>query len=174
MKRTYSKYTKDAILSVVSDCTSASDVVRKITGNNHPRGESVFIVNNRIKEFGIDASHFHWVKNIGGRNKPRSKEEFSGHFLKKDSPFILSSLLKKKLIGFGMIQNKCSVCGLSGEWQGKPITLQLDHVNGDRNDNRLENLDLKCPNCHSQTVTFTGKNKRKVAPAAANRLEIGR
>ena len=46
-------------------------------------------------------------------------------------------------------------------WNGKSITLQLDHTNGIRTDNRLENLRLLCPNCHSQTITFSGRNKKK-------------
>ena len=53
----------------------------------------------------------------------------------------------------------CAECGLGEEWRGKPITLQLDHVNGIHTDNRLENLRLLCPNCHTQTETFCGKNK---------------
>ena len=52
---------------------------------------------------------------------------------------------------------KCEVCGIT-DWNGKSITLQIDHINGNRCDNRLENLKVMCPNCHSQTDTFAGKN----------------
>jgi len=52
---------------------------------------------------------------------------------------------------------RCALCGNSGEWQGKPLTLQLDHANGRYDDNRLENLRWLCPNCHSQTETFAGR-----------------
>lgn len=57
----------------------------------------------------------------------------------------------------------CAKCGLGEEWNGKPIVLQLEHVNGVWNDNRIENLCLLCPNCHSQTDTFAGK-KHKHTP----------
>lgn len=66
--------------------------------------------------------------------------------------------LKKRLIKENIIEDKCSECSLSKMWNNKPITLQLDHINGIRNDNRIENLRLLCPNCHSQTNTFSGRN----------------
>ena len=51
------------------------------------------------------------------------------------------------------------MCQLGPHWEGKPLTLQLDHINGDPIDNRLENLRIVCPNCHAQTKTFTGSNR---------------
>jgi 5-methylcytosine-specific restriction endonuclease McrA len=59
--------------------------------------------------------------------------------------------------------NQCEACGIS-TWLGAPLTLALHHVNGDRLDNRLENLQLLCPNCHSQTPTFAGRNGRRPGP----------
>lgn len=58
------------------------------------------------------------------------------------------------------LEYRCDNCKIS-EWLDKPISLQLDHINGINNDHRLENLRLLCPNCHSQTETFAGKNKLK-------------
>ena len=69
--------------------------------------------------------------------------------------------LKPRLISENILEYKCIECGNTGEWNGKPITLQLDHVNGVYNDNRVENLRFLCPNCHSQTDTFRSKNKSK-------------
>lgn len=51
------------------------------------------------------------------------------------------------------------MCGIGNEWNGKPLTLQLDHINGDHSDNRLENLRILCPNCHSQTSTWGMKSR---------------
>lgn len=67
-------------------------------------------------------------------------------------------LLKKRLIKHKLIEYKCTECGNTGEWMGKPLSLQLDHINGVNNDNRLENLRFICANCHSQTDTYAGKN----------------
>ena len=66
--------------------------------------------------------------------------------------------LKAKLIKLGILKYECYECKLS-EWRGKKICLQIDHINGTNNDHRIENLRLLCPNCHSQTNTYAGKNK---------------
>jgi hypothetical protein len=67
--------------------------------------------------------------------------------------------LKRRLIRLGLKDGRCEICGIS-EWLGAPLSLALHHVNGDGHDNRLENLQLLCPNCHSQTDTFAGRNIR--------------
>ena len=69
--------------------------------------------------------------------------------------------LKKRLIKELNWEYKCDECGIS-ECNGKKITLELDHINGIHTDNRIENLRLQCPNCHSQTPTFRTKNKATV------------
>lgn len=68
--------------------------------------------------------------------------------------------LKRRLLCAGLKENRCETCGLT-EWMGQPLSVALHHINGDRLDNRLENLQLLCPNCHSQTDTFAGRNGRK-------------
>lgn len=65
------------------------------------------------------------------------------------------------MLGNGVCQ-ECSICGIRPEWNGKYLQLQVDHIDGDRFNNRLENLRFVCPNCHSQTETFAGRNKRKI------------
>jgi hypothetical protein len=66
--------------------------------------------------------------------------------------------IKIHLLRAGIIINRCDWCGLS-EWRGRPLSIQIDHVNGIRDDHRLENLRMLCPNCHSQTDTFAARNK---------------
>jgi Zn finger protein HypA/HybF involved in hydrogenase expression len=67
--------------------------------------------------------------------------------------------IRKIIIKENLIEYKCSECGIQ-TWNNKPLSLHLDHINGRSNDNRLENLRFLCPNCHSQTETYTGKNKK--------------
>jgi hypothetical protein len=68
--------------------------------------------------------------------------------------------LKRRLLGAGLLPDCCDTCGLV-EWRGAPLSLALHHRNGVRDDNRLENLQLLCPNCHSQTDTFSGRNRAR-------------
>jgi hypothetical protein len=65
--------------------------------------------------------------------------------------------LKTRLVAAGLKEDRCELCGID-EWRGAPLSIQLHHVNGDGQDNRLENLELLCPNCHSQTDTYGGRN----------------
>jgi hypothetical protein len=91
------------------------------------------------------------------------------------STYAWTSTLKRRLLKEGVLVNRCSRCGLGPEWQGEPLTMILDHRNGDNRDNRLGNLRLLCPNCNSQQPTFAGKNRgryRLAGPAGrANRLD---
>ena len=96
-----------------------------------------------------------------------TKKRYNGkHFLTED---ILAgkhssygtAKVKKRLIEEGIMKCECAWCGITDTWNGKPIVLHLDHINGVNNDHRLENLRLLCPNCHSQTDTYAGKGKRK-------------
>ena len=78
------------------------------------------------------------------------------------------SHLKTRLIAAGLKENRCEGpgCGINA-WHGRPLSLQLHHRNGDGLDNRLENLELLCANCHSQTETYGGRNgHRRRTPAA--------
>jgi len=70
--------------------------------------------------------------------------------------------LKKRLIASGILKNVCAECGQLPEWNGKPLVLRLDHINGVNDDNRIENLRILCPHCDSQTSTFCGRNKKTV------------
>lgn len=66
--------------------------------------------------------------------------------------------LKNRFLAEGIFQHQCVSCNLT-EWLERPIPLEIDYINGDRRDNRLENLRLLCPNCHALTETYRGRNK---------------
>lgn len=105
-----------------------------------------------IKEENIDISHF---KRQNVNNQTHHEIDY---FLQKGSN-IGSFKLKNKLFDNGLKERKCECCG-GTEWMGKPINLQLHHINGDNKDNRLENLQILCPNCHSYTDNYCGKNQK--------------
>lgn len=69
------------------------------------------------------------------------------------------TVLRRYVIKNNLIPYKCAICGCT-EWQGKTLSLELDHINGVNNDNRLENLRFLCPNCHSQTSTYGSRNQQ--------------
>ena len=89
-----------------------------------------------------------------------SKTKSLDEILVEDSSYDCTSSLKKRLFKEGVKEQKCECCGIS-EWLGKPIALELHHINGVHNDNRIENLQILCPNCHSQTNNYCGKNAKK-------------
>lgn len=86
-------------------------------------------------------------------NRGNIKTEFE-----KTTKAYSSSKFKKRLIKEGILEEKCSKCGLGNTWQENPIVLQLEHIDGDHYNNEIENLTILCPNCHSQTSTWCGKN----------------
>lgn len=75
-------------------------------------------------------------------------------------PQYQSNKLRIRLIKEGIKPHKCECCGIT-EWMGKPAPLELDHIDGDRHNHKTKNLRLLCPNCHSQTETYRGKNTRR-------------
>lgn len=89
-------------------------------------------------------------------NKSKPIEEY----LKKDT-HISSYHLKNKLFKAGIFNKECSICE-NTLWMEKPIPLELDHINGDHYDNRIENLRILCANCHAQTKNYRGKNKKYI------------
>jgi hypothetical protein len=110
-----------------------------------------------------------------GHIVPRPKAKPLSEYLVADGRKNSRAHLKDRLIRAGLLKDECSICSIS-EWRGRKLVLELDHIDGDGRDNRLENLRLLCPNCHSQTDTFCGKNtkakKRREAESRGPNLAL--
>lgn len=83
------------------------------------------------------------------------------YILIDNSTYTNLTSLKSRLLRAGLIKNVCALCKIPPVWLELPLYLQLDHISGNSRDHRLQNLRLLCPNCHSQTATYCGRNKNK-------------
>lgn len=132
-----------------------------------PAGGNYNQIKRYIKEYGISTEHFTgmlWNKGLKMSFRPKIELEA---ILQKDTTY-QSFKLKKRLFLAKIKKPKCEICGWARKSVDGRIPLELDHINGDRYDNRLENLRILCPNCHSLQTTHRGKNRK--CPSA----EIGR
>jgi len=151
------KLPKLELENLVKNCTSFTCVLKYF--NLLPKGGNTRTLKTRLDEDNIDYSHIAEGKyhNLG-KNFPELERPLSEVLICNSN--YSRRRIKQRLISENILENKCSLCGLENKWQEKPLTLQLDHINGISDDNRLENLRLLCPNCHSQTETFAGRSTR--------------
>jgi HNH endonuclease len=118
-------------------------------------------IRGQIARLELDTGHFTgraWRRGLVGTSSGRrlGLEEI----LVKGSTYTSGSALRRKLVRAGLKEDRCEICGLS-TWLGQPLPLELDHINGDPTDNRLENLRILCPNCHALTETWCGRSRSR-------------
>ncbi|PIQ77478.1 hypothetical protein COV82_04325 [Candidatus Peregrinibacteria bacterium CG11_big_fil_rev_8_21_14_0_20_46_8] len=151
-------------LSQLSDAVKSSKSYRQVLKklNLVEAGGNYEQIKKYVHEAKLDITHFKgkaWNKGLRGIGKPiRPLKDI----LKRNSPF-QSFKLKKRLFNAGLKEKKCEECGWSKITADGYLPLELDHVNGDRHDNRIENLRILCPNCHSLKPTHRGRNRGKYA-----------
>lgn len=150
------RYTKELLEENVKDCYSFAELARRL--GLRPEGSNPKTLKKKLDEFNVDYSHFTgkgWNREL--KFKPR-KEKSLSEILVKDCNYQPYKLLRR-LVKEGVKELKCEKCG-NTIWNEKPIPLQLHHIDGDRTNNMLENLQVLCPNCHAQTENFCGKKNR--------------
>lgn len=142
------------ISKYVAESFTYSDVLRrfnlKLTGGN------LRTLKKYIKDFGQSTNHFNPKAHLV--TKPQISK------LKNEDIFCLNSkcgteTAKRRILRDNLLPYVCDECGIIDSYNKKPITLQLEHKNGNNRDHRLENLEFLCPNCHSQTLTYGAKNR---------------
>ena len=145
---------EELLEQLVSESNSLSEILRK--QGKAVSGNACKILKEKLEKYNIEYS---FSQNYSKNLKKKPIEYYLQENIKCDS-----QKLKKRLIKEGLKKDICECCGQDTTWNGKPLVLQLDHINGDHHDNRLENLRIVCPNCHSQTDTFCTRKKRKTCP----------
>lgn len=157
------KWTDEQLIEAVKTSKSYSQVIQKLglklCGGTHAH------IKLNIRKLGLDTEHITGQGWCTGELHKKFIKNFvkipTEKILVKDSEYTSTHRLKHRLFREGLLEQKCSSCGLGTEWNGKFISLQLDHKDGDRCNNQIENLRILCPNCHSQTDSFCGKKKKK-------------
>ena len=150
--RVCNRISDEDIISVASTCESATKAAAQLgisydTYRKHATRLNVFNTNPNRR--GIKRSKDEYFK----RTIPLEE------ILQGKHPHYGRLGLKRKLFEAGLKENKCEICGIK-EWNGTPLQMQLDHIDGNTYNHSIENLRMICPNCHSQTETFCGKNKK--------------
>ena len=151
MKTIYDQYTHEELEQIISISTSWKDFARKLGYSNSPSGDTIKMLQRKAANF--DTSHFtpyqeriviRSAENVFVENSTVSQKVLRSWYKKGEyTPYI------------------CSICGQKPIWQGKELTLILDHISGINNDDRLENLRWVCPNCNQQLETTGARNPNR-------------
>lgn len=137
------KYTREVLEPIIEQCKTWAEVCRSV-GITPMTGAQTHLKKVALK-FGLSDAHFVGRRSNKGRTFP--KKHPLSYYLQKGI-WVNRQNLRKRLIQEGVKKEECESCGLR-EWLGDPIVLELDHINSDPQDNRLENLQILCPNCHA-------------------------
>jgi Zn finger protein HypA/HybF involved in hydrogenase expression len=153
---------KSKLIDVVNKSDSINDILKHFSLVN--KGCNYKTLYTRCKEDNISLNGVSIRQTIKRKNqmeifKKKNKKPLN-EILTEHSNFKRATL-KVRLVKEGLLKYECRDCNNKGVWKDKNLSLQLEHINGISDDNRLENLCFLCPNCHSQTETFAGKQHRK-------------
>jgi len=147
-------YTDEQFVEAVKTSLSYRQVLSKL--GLKQAGGNYAVMKQRIQSMGLDVSHMTGQAHLKGKTHNFNTKPIE-YYLTENS-YHQSYKLKNRLLQEGIKTHQCEECGIT-HWNGKITPIELDHINGNRYDNRLENLRLICPNCHAQTETYRGKNK---------------
>jgi len=157
VEHTLRKISKEKFTEIVKNSKCWADVMEAccFSRKGNTRG-----IKKRVNNWSLDVSHFLTGKTLIKKYTCKMDIDALREKLIEDC-YHSTDGFKKQLFRFGLLEEKCYKCGLGPEWDGARLVLQLDHINGTNCDNRLENLRILCPNCHSQTDTYVGKKCKK-------------
>lgn len=152
------KYTDEQLINAVKNNLSIAGVLKEL--GLAEAGGSYKLFHGNVKRLNLDISHFTGQGHLKNKTHEWNTKIPLDEVLIKDSTYTTSSTLRKRLIKEGILIDQCNRCGIT-DWQEEKLSLHLDHIDGNNTNNELGNLRLLCPNCHSLTPTYCGKNKKK-------------
>lgn len=154
------KWTREVLQEAVTASTNMCEVLRhlglEIVGGHHTH------ISRRIKAYGIDVSHFQLPTLRGKVRRPRRPDGLLVEQPTGQARRIPSDRLRWAMTAVGMPE-RCAMCGTEAVWRGHPLPLEVDHIDGNWRDNRVENLRFLCPNCHSMTDSYRGRGKGRTS-----------
>lgn len=156
-----SRFSETELAEAVANNHSVAGVIKAL--RIAVSGSSYKLIKDRVVAAGLDTGH--WTGQRHGTSGPKIAVPWA-LVLVANSPYRMTEPRRKRLVSERVLTHVCRLCGCGPEWQGKPLVLRLDHINGIRNDHRLKNLRFLCPNCDSQTETFCGRNIARLRAAA--------
>lgn len=143
----------ESIKNIINSSSTKTETLIKM--GLSARSGNFVTLNKYIDLYNIDIKHFNPYINAHKIPPKLSDEEFFINGVRRNG-----QALRKKLVEGEMLKDECSKCGLKPIWNGESLVLQLEHIDGDSINNEVKNLTLLCPNCHSQTLTYAGRNNK--------------
>lgn len=148
--------TDEQFISLIKGSGNISEVLFKLGYTIKGNSWAFSLVRRRMEDLQLDQTMF---KGKSALKTPVEQQVDPSRLFKENSKHN-RCVARKYILKHNLIPYQCAICG-AVEWQGKTLSLELDHINGINNDNRLENLRFLCPNCHSQTTTYGSRNQQR-------------
>ncbi|WP_030206001.1 HNH endonuclease signature motif containing protein [Streptomyces sp. NRRL S-87] len=149
------KWTREILAEAVAASTTMREVLSRlgldVVGGHHTH------ISRKVRAFGIDTSHFR-TRSTGTRSGPPKTPEELLVTLEPGHGRVPGDRLRRAMTALGT-EERCARCGIEATWRGRPLRLEVDHVDGDWQNNRPVNLRFLCPNCHSTTDSYRGRAK---------------
>ena len=151
------KLSDEQFVELLKNSSTISEVLFKLGYSVKGNSWGFAKVKQRMSDLNLDGSIFKGKSPI---TKYSTLHKVNASDILKPNCKHARSVLRRYVIKNNLIPYRCAICGCV-EWQGRTLSLELDHINGINNDNRIENLRFLCPNCHSQTTTYGSRNQQR-------------